>query len=151
MIKITDNHLNKEKQSNAAIKPNKKRLKIMNTSKTFNTATIEQHKSMIIDAVNDGRITDGNIEDLHHGVFNTDYFIIGYYEAEQWIINNFDSVFSAIEIVRDYEMSNFDTFNTEINSEKIAGMLSYICGEEVIGDLGCLETLEELKEALEIN
>ena len=25
-------------------------------------------------------------EDLHHKVFNEDYYIIGYYQAEQWLI-----------------------------------------------------------------
>lgn len=116
--------------------------------KTFNTATLNQHATMILESINDGVITNDNIEDLHHEVFNTDYFIIGYYEAEQWVIENFESVFSAIEIVKDYEIDNFGEFNTAINSEAIANMLSYIAGEEVIQELGDFETIEELEGLL---
>lgn len=119
--------------------------------KTFNYATEQQHLSMILDAINDDRITDDNIEDLHHIVFNEDYFIIGYFQAEQWIKENFDSVFGAIETVIEYEKESFGESHTKINSEAIANMLSYICGEYVISDndLHTFETVEELKEALE--
>ena len=115
----------------------------------FNRDTLEQHKQMIIDALEDGRITDDNIEDLHYEVFNTDYFIIGYYPAEQWLKENFGSVFQAIDIVKEYELENFGEFNTDINSEAIANMLSYICGEEVVNGLGSFDTLDELEDALE--
>lgn len=117
----------------------------------FNTETLEQHAQMILDAINDSRITDEMIRDgeLHHEVFNTDYFIIGFYQANKWIGSNFDSTFDAIEIVREYETSNFGEFITEINSEKIANMLSYICGEYVLySELGSFETVEELTEEL---
>lgn len=116
---------------------------------TFNTATLNQHASMILDAINDERINDDNLEDLHHEVFNTDYFIIGYYDASKWINENFGDTFNAIEIVKDYEVNNFGEMNTEVNSESIANMLSYICGEEVIGELGSFDTVEELKELVE--
>ena len=116
---------------------------------TFNTATLDQHATMILDAINDERINDDNIEDLHHEVFNTDYFIIGYCEASKWINENFEDAFNAISIVEGYELDSFGEFSTEINSEAIANMLSYICGEEVIGDLGSFDTVEELKELVE--
>ena len=116
---------------------------------TFNTATLDQHATMILDAINDERISDDNIEDLHHEVFNTDYFIIGYYDASKWINENFEDAFNAISIVEGYELDNFGEFSTEINSEAIANMLSYICGEEVISELGSFETVGELKELVE--
>ena len=116
--------------------------------KTFNYATEQQHLSMILDTINDDRITDDNIEDLHHIVFNEDYFIIGYYQANQWIEENFNSTFEAIDIVREYEVDNFGEMTTDINSEKIANMLSYICGEIVISELAPFDGVEELIEAL---
>lgn len=116
---------------------------------TFNTATLNLHASMILDAINDERITDDNLDDLHHEVFNTDYFIVGYYQANVWIVENFVDAFSAIEIVRDYEVDQFGEFNTEINSEKIANMLSYICGEQVISELEYFLTVDELKSSVE--
>jgi len=116
----------------------------------FNTATLEQHKQMIVDAINDGIINDDNIENLHNEVFNTDYFIIGYYQADQWIQSNFDSIFDAINIVREYEIANFGEFTAEITSEKIANMLSYICGEEVISELGDLDDLNDWCHGLDM-
>tara|TARA_R110000744_G_scaffold380568_1_gene503214 strand:- start:2068 stop:2448 length:381 start_codon:yes stop_codon:yes gene_type:complete len=117
---------------------------------TFNKATLEQHAQMILDAINDDRITNEMIRDneVHHEVFNTDYFIIGYYQASKWINENFGDAFNAIDIVKEYEVDNFGEMHTDINSEKIAGMLSYICGEIVISELDQFDTVEELKESL---
>jgi len=117
----------------------------------FNTEVLKQHAQMILDALNDGRIDEDIIqnEEIHQVAFNTDWFIVGYYQADQWIQENFNSTFEAIDIVRQYEVDNFGEFNTEINSEKIANMLSYICGEIVISDIGYTYDLEGLHEALE--
>lgn len=119
---------------------------------TFNKELLIQHANMILDAINDDRITDQMVEDneVHHEVFNTDYFIIGYYESAQWISKNFDDAFNAIEIVKEYEVENFGEMVTDINSEKIANMLSYICGEEVYYSLNMDDesTVEDLKNAI---
>jgi hypothetical protein len=113
----------------------------------FNSDTIATHKAMIIQAIDDGVVTDENIDDVHHLVFNTDYFIIGHYQAEQWIANNFDSAFDAIEIVRTYEMDLFGETTTPVEPERIANMLSYICGEEVLAECR-YSNVAELREAL---
>lgn len=114
---------------------------------TFNKSTLIQHANMVIEAINDGRINEDNLEELHHEVFNTDYFIVDYYQANKWIVENFEDAFSAIDIVKEYEVDNFGQFNTKINSENIANMLSYICGEHVVNDLD-VDSLEDLKESL---
>lgn len=118
--------------------------------KTFNTATLNQHAQMILDAINDDRITDEMIRysEVHQEVFNTDYFIIGYHEASKWINENFGDAFTAVDIVKQYEMENFGEMYAEVNSEKIANMLSYICGEQVISELDQFDNLDELKEAI---
>ncbi len=118
--------------------------------KDFNKATLEQHASMILDALNDNRITDQMIRDgdIHHEVFNTDYFIISYYEASKWINENFGDAFNAINIVKEYELDTFGEMNTKVDSESIANMLSYICGEQVISELNSFETVEELNDSL---
>jgi hypothetical protein len=92
--------------------------------------------SHILDRINDGVITDDNMDDLHFHCFNEDYYIIGYYNAEQWIKDYFDSTFEAINIVKEYEVDTFGEMNTDINSESIANMLAYIKGEELIAELG---------------
>lgn len=119
----------------------------------------QQFASMIIDAINDGRIEGIDVSEIHNEVFNTDYFIIGYYEAEKWLTENY-GIFAAIEKVREYELQNFGEQTTDISSsEKLVNMLAYILGEELISELNCLkshwgeectpEILEELKNELE--
>lgn len=72
--------------------------------------------------------------DLHHEVFNTDYYIIGTYEAKQALTQY--GVFEAIEEIQDYEKDHFGEVHTDLsNPEKIANMLYYIKGEEAIDNL----------------
>ena len=49
----------------------------------------EELKGKIIDAINDGGLLDQEIAEIHHEVFNTYYFIIGYYDAEEWLKKNY--------------------------------------------------------------
>lgn len=80
--------------------------------------------------------------DLHNEVFNTDYYIIGTYEAKQALAAF--GVFEAIEKVMDYEKFNFGEVYTDIsNPEKLVNMLFYIIGEEVISDLNELEEFND--------
>ena len=72
--------------------------------------------------------------DLHNEVFNTDYYIIGTWQAKE-ALNEYD-VFDAIETVQDYEKSNFGEVYTDVTSpEALVNMLYYIIGEEIIGDM----------------
>ena len=76
---------------------------------------------------------DGYYCDLHNEVFNTDYYIIGTWQAKE-ALNEYG--FDAIETVRDYEESNFGETYTDItNPEALVNMLYYIIGEEVISDM----------------
>jgi len=91
----------------------------------------EDVKEYIIQQLNDDVGLDQNINDLHHYLLNQDYFIIGYYKAEQWLKK--DSIFNAIEKIREYEQSNFGEVSTDLsNSENVANMLAYILGEEIL-------------------
>ena len=77
---------------------------------------------------------NGYIEDLHNEVFNTDYYIIGTYKAEEALKNY--GVFYAIEQIQDYEITNFGEVITDLsNSEAVANMLYYIIGEEVLEEV----------------
>jgi len=115
--------------------------------------------STIIDAINDNRLEDKPVNELHQEVFNTDYFIIGRYEAEQWLINN-GGIFDAIETIKEYEQDNFGVIGTDLSEpEKVCNMYVYILGEEIINELETIrnnwdedftpELLEELKNELE--
>jgi hypothetical protein len=127
--------------------------------KTMNSTTERELKNTIIDAINDGRLDSQNVEDFHHEVFNTDYFIIGSYAAEQWLINN-GGIFSAIETIKDYEQDRFGEVSTDLSqSEKVCNMYVYILGEEILNSSNVIsnnwnesatpELLAELLEELE--
>ncbi len=96
---------------------------------------LTEHVAMIADAINEGRVNADNFDDLHHEVFNTDYFIVGYYNASQWLAkHNIDS-FEAIEFVQDYERDNFGETMTAVDSESIVNMFSYIAGEQAVSEV----------------
>jgi hypothetical protein len=125
----------------------------------MNRNTKQELKSIIIDAINDNRLNDKPVSEIHNEVFNTDYFIIGRFEAEKWLINN-GGIFNAIEIIKDYELDNFGTVNTDFSeAEHVCNMYVYILGEEIINDLKVIQDnwdsecnasiLEELKTELE--
>ena len=88
-------------------------------------------KEYIIQQLNDDVGLNQHICDLHHYLLNEDYFIIGYYKAEEWLKK--DSIFNAIETIKDYEESNFGQVSTDLSSsENVANMLAYILGEEIL-------------------
>jgi len=90
----------------------------------------------INDLINDGVLTNDNKDDWHFHAFNEDYYIIGYYNASEWLKrHNIDS-FEAIQICNQYEIDNFgETSNKYDNSESVVNMLVYIYGEQLIYEL----------------
>ena len=94
----------------------------------------------IIEALENGY--DGYYCDLHNEVFNTDYYIIGTYQAKE-ALKEYD-VFEAIELVQEYENDNFGEVYTELsNPEKLINMVYYIIGDEVIGEMYEIEAFNE--------
>lgn len=77
---------------------------------------------------------DGYYGDLHDEVFNADYYIIGTYKAEQALEQY--GVFEAIRKIQEYEMDDFGEVYTDFtNPEKVASMLWYILGDEVLWEI----------------
>lgn len=98
-------------------------------TKQYKYDEIKAHFDDYINDLTDKEIRE-NIDDLHHDIFNTDYYIIGRYEAKQWLG---DQVFNIIEIIREYEQFNFGSVNTDFSDpEKIVNMYVYIIGEEIV-------------------
>lgn len=92
----------------------------------------EEARAAIIEALRDGYT--GYYCDLHNEVFNTDYYIIGTYQAKE-ALKEYD-VFEALEKVQTYEKDNFGEVNTDLsNPEKLINMLYYIIGEEVLFEM----------------
>ena len=106
-----------------------------------------KHESMreeaieaIIEALEDGY--SGYYCDLHNEVFNTDYYIIGTYEAKE-ALKEYD-VFEAIELVQEFEEFHFGEVNTDLsNPEKLINMVYYIVGDGVICEMNDIEEFSD--------
>lgn len=98
-----------------------------------------KHKEMKAEAIADiiealEEDYNGYYSELHHEVFNTDYYVIDTYQAKE-ILREYD-VFEAIELVQDYEKNAFGEIYTDLSDpEKLVNMVYYIIGEEVIDDM----------------
>lgn len=103
-----------------------------NNLESMEHASIKEFTQYTIDKLNDLKESSIYGCDLHNEVFNTDYFIIGRYQAEQWLINHI-GVFNAISAIFEYEKSNFGEVNTYLGeAEKVCNMFVYIIGEELL-------------------
>lgn len=92
----------------------------------------EEARAAIIEALEDGY--NGYYCDLHNEVFNTDYYIIGTYQAKKALEEY--GVFDAIEKIQTYEKDNFGEVYTDLSDpEKLINMLYYIVGEEVLFEM----------------
>jgi len=78
--------------------------------------------------------------ELHQELFNVDYYIIGYYKAEQWLKQHQVSTFDAISQVQEWELDNFGQAKNYDNAESLVNMLVYIYGEQLINE--CFQELE---------
>lgn len=68
--------------------------------------------------------------DLHHHLYNENYFIIGTHQAKEFMGGE---AFDCIGIVQEYESDNFGEVSTDLSSpEKVVNMLAYIVGEEIL-------------------
>ena len=64
-------------------------------------------------------------------MFNEDYYIIGYYNAKQWLKRHSLDAFDAISEVQQYEIDNFGEARIYDNAESLVNMLVYIYGEQL--------------------
>ncbi|KKN79207.1 hypothetical protein LCGC14_0342240 [marine sediment metagenome] len=73
------------------------------------------------------------VDKLHHHLYNEDYFINGYYKAEQFL--NKTNVFWAIKTIQEYDKDLYGECLIDFgDSEKVANMLAYIIGEEILNE-----------------
>lgn len=85
-----------------------------------------------------------DISEIHHDLFNTDYYEIGYYNCEKWLGNR---AFDVIGYIKDYETDNFGEVTTDLSSsESIVNMYAYIIGEELLE-----EEIKEFKRDVLLN
>lgn len=77
-------------------------------------------------------IEDVNTDDLHHELFNADYYIIYHSEAKKWLdLHNIDA-FEAIDMVKNYELEHFgEVTREEYTPERVVNLLVYFIGFEI--------------------
>ena len=72
----------------------------------------------------------------HFNMFNEDYYIVYYSEAEKWLKKHNLSTFEAIGICSDYEMEHFGEKQTTFdNAEKLVNNLVYWYGQDLCVEL----------------
>ncbi len=101
----------------------------------------------LLELIDNGTLTDDDVDDWHFYAFNEDYYTVYHYKALEWLKKHDIDTFRAINVVRDYEIDNFGEFTTEIEPRSIVNMLVYIYGEEMINNSGA-NNINELKEYL---
>lgn len=116
-------------------------------------------RETVLDGLNDLEPDTLDGAELHNRLFNEDYFVIGYYNAEQYL-DSYGS-FQAIGKVQEYEQDNFGEVTTDLSdSEKVCNMLAYVLGEELLSYSDTLrdawdgplsaEDIEAIKEELSL-
>ena len=100
-------------------------------------AKVAEIKAFILDRIEE--IADYELEklkepyELGHEIYNEDYYIIGTWQAKQWLGTD---VFEVIENIKYYEQSEFGEVSTDFSSpEAIVNMFVYIVGDRNIYDL----------------
>ena len=92
---------------------------------------LKEVKEQAIDYLTDNQDIETYGCDLHHEIFNTDYFCYYDSEAKKYLENY--GIFQAIEEVTEYEKFNFGEVTTDISNPcKLINMLVYIKGEEIL-------------------
>lgn len=101
-------------------------------TKTIESSIIEH----AIDKLEDGSLEDKYSDDLHHYLFNEDYFITYYSRANQWLKDNDLSVWEVMSYCNEQEKINFGQIQTTFdNSETLVNHYAYWKGQELLNSL----------------
>ena len=108
-------------------------------------SVIEEVREFALSSLVDLQLSEESLEDIgdvHNELFNMDYYIIGYYEANQWLKSHNIDVFEGIEWVRQCEEFQFGECYAKIdNSENLVNHIVYFAGMDIIG-----EVIEDYKQ-----
>lgn len=75
-------------------------------------------------------------EITHYNLFNEDYYIIGYYKAEQWLKEHDLTVFEAIKICNEMQTEHFGEIQTTFDdAETLVNHMVYWYGLQLCEEL----------------
>ena len=78
---------------------------------------------------------DAYIEDLHHYMFNMDYFIIGTYKASKFIGEDLGDILRVcIDFEKDMGIFDESFYMTILEPEKVVNKLAYVIGYEILNN-----------------
>jgi hypothetical protein len=100
----------------------------------MNKSVREELEQYVISSIQEGTINAENIDDAHHILFNQDYYIIGYYQADQWLKEHDITPWEAIGYVIEQEREHFGEATIKadgVNSEFIVNNLVFFAGYEL--------------------
>ena len=100
----------------------------------MNNSIKDELTAHVRDLIADGVITKDNLDDAHLHAFNEDYYIIGYYNADQWLKKHDVSPWEAIQYVIEQEQAHFGEVSIQaqgINAETIVNNLVFFAGYEI--------------------
>ena len=111
----------------------------------MNNSIKTELKAHVLSLIQCNVLTADNQDEWHFHAFNEDYYLIGYYNCEQWLIKHDVSAFEAINEIAQYEQESFGEVSAKLdNAEAVVNMYVYIKGEELISGIDTLEELEGL-------
>ena len=100
---------------------------------------LKEVKEQAIDYLKDNQDVSIYGCDLHHEIFNTNYFCVYTSDAKKYLETY--GVFQAIEEVTEYEKFHFGEVTTDISDPcKLINMLVYIKGEDLLNNSDTLTT-----------
>ena len=96
----------------------------------------ESIKQELTEHLNDTIENLDSTDEIHFHAFNEDHYIIGYYNAEQWLEKHNIKTFEGIEICNQYEEDNFGEIQTTFtDAEQLVNHLVYWYGLELCNEL----------------
>jgi hypothetical protein len=97
-------------------------------------SVFKELEQFAIDLVVENVITKDNLEDAHHIAFNQDYYVIGSFQADQWLDSHDITPWEAMDYTIEQEKFHFGEStisDRDVNSESIVNLLVYFAGFDV--------------------
>ena len=73
---------------------------------------------------------------MHNEIFNTDYVVIGCYQARQEIASHIDDLFCCLE---QYQDEFGEIYRDIADVERVLNLMFYMCGQEIFSDISLFE------------
>lgn len=90
----------------------------------------------ILEYIEERDIIGKYVHELHHYMFNEDYYLIYYSVCDEWIKKHNLDIYEILGTIQEYEEFNYGQITTKLdNSETIVNMYVYIKGQEILNDL----------------